>query len=137
DLPLVAETPGADALALEIRHGLDAVAGPRDLQGSRLLIDLCDVGEFDTRRFQGAEHLGYPGDGEVDVAGDEGVLRNDVTSGRDDLDAVETFLLEVALVEGNVVAGELRLREPLELELDRRDCLELLGAAGVGFRGGA
>ena len=99
DLPLVAEAPRADALALEVGDRLDAVARPRHLQGARLLEDLRDVGQLDAGGLERAEHLRHPGDREVDVAGDEGVLRHDVAARGDDLDVVEALLLEVALVE--------------------------------------
>ena len=118
---------------------LDAVAGPRDLQGARLLEDLRDVGQLDAGGLEGAEHLRHPGDREVDVAGDEGILRHDVAAGGDDLDVVEALLLEVALVERDVVAGELRLRQPLQLQLDRGERLEVAAsppalASGDGSR---
>ena len=67
--------------------------------------------------------------GEVDVARDEGVLRHDVAAGGDDLDVVEALFLEVALLLRDVVAGELRLRQPLQLQLDRRDRLEVAAVA--------
>ena len=73
--------------------------------------------------------------GEVDVARHEGVLRNDVAARGDDLDVVEALLLEVALVERHVVAGELRLRQPLQLELDRGDRLEVAASPPVSGAG--
>ncbi len=75
-----------------------------DLEGSRLLEHLRDVGQLDAGGLESAEHLRHPRDGEVDVAGHEGVLRHDVAARGDDLDAVEALLLEVALVERDVVA---------------------------------
>ena len=47
DLPLVAEAPRADPLALEVGDRRDAVARPRHLQGAGLLEHLRDVGELD------------------------------------------------------------------------------------------
>ena len=99
---------------------VDAVAGARDLQRARLLEHLRDVGQLDAGGLERAEHLRNPGDREVDVARDERVLRDDVAARRDDVDVVEALVLEVALVEGHVVAGELGLRQPLQLQLDRR-----------------
>ena len=61
------------------------VAGVREghLQRSRRLEDLRDVGELGAGGLERPEHLGNPRDGEVDVAGHEGVLRDDVrTLGR-------------------------------------------------------
>ena len=114
---------------------VDAVALERHLQGAGLLEDLRDVGELGAGGLEGAEHLRNPRDGEVDVARDEGVLRNDVATRGDDLDVVEALLLEVALVERDVVAGELRLRQPLQLQLDRGDRLEVAVAESVSAAG--
>ena len=67
-----------------------------------------------------SEHLRHPGDRVVDVAVGERVLRHDVAAGGDDLD-LQALLLEEALLLRGEVAGELALRQPLELELDRRE----------------
>ena len=113
----VVESRPSAAIAAKISHSLpkphepmrlpsksatdvDAVARPRDLEGAGLLEDLRDVGQLDAGGLERAEHLRHPGDREVDVAGDEGVLRHDVAARRDDLDGVEALLLEVALVDG-------------------------------------
>ena len=70
-----------------------------------------------------AQHLGHPGDRVVDVAGGEDVLRHDVRAAAHDLD-VEALVLVVAFVDRRVVAGELRLRDPLQLQLDRGEVTE-------------
>ena len=63
------------------------------------------------------ERLRHPRDGEVGVAVGEHLLRHDVDRALEDLD-VEALLLVEALLDGRVVAGELRLRHPLQLQLD-------------------
>ena len=71
------------------------------------------------------ERLGHPGDREVDVAVGELGLRHDLDAALDDGD-VEAHVLVEALVEGGVVAGELRLGEPLQLQA------HLVGGLAVG-----
>ncbi len=112
DLPLVAEAPRADPLALEVRDAGDAGVLERHLKGAGLLEHLRDVRELDAAGFEGAEHLRHPGDREVHVTRGERVLRHDVAAGGDQLDIVEALLLEVALVERDAVARELGLGQP-------------------------
>ena len=133
---VLASRPSA-AIAAKISHSLPKPHEPMRLPSKSATLstpspahDTCSVPDFwntcamsvssTPDGLEGAEHLRNPGDGEVDVARDEGVLRHDVAARGDDLDRVEALLLEVALVERHVVAGELRLRQPLELQLDGR-----------------
>src|SRR5690606_40356243 len=67
DLPLVAEPPRPDALALEVRDRGDAGVGEGDLQRPRPLEDLRDVREVGAL-LDRAQHLRHPCDAEVDVA---------------------------------------------------------------------
>ena len=94
----------------------DALVLERDLRGRAALEDLGDVGDLGAL-LDRAEHLRHPGDRVVHVAGRQHVLRHDVRPALDDLD-VEALLFVVALVDRRVVAGELRLRHPLQLQLD-------------------
>ena len=64
------------------------------------------------------ECLRHPGDREVDVAVGELRLRHDLDAAFEDLD-VDALILVEALIDGGEVAGELRLDEPLQLQLDR------------------
>ncbi len=80
---------------------------------------------------RGRQRLGHPGEGEVDVAVGEVLLRNDVDAGLDDLD-VEAVTLEDARVAGRDVAGELRLDRPLQAQRDLVDrCAITAGAVSV------
>src|SRR5207244_13079605 len=81
-----------------------------------------------------SEETRDPVDTEVGLTVDHLLLRNDIRSARQDLN-VQVFVLVVALVQRNEVAGELGLGHPLELELD------LVGRSGGlcsngGSRGG-
>ena len=76
------------------------------------------------------ECLGHPRDGEVDRTGRERLLRRDVHATLDDLD-VQAGLLVEALIDRGEIAGELRLGDPLQLQLD---LLHLTGRGGLGGR---
>ena len=65
-----------------------------------------------------AKRLGHPREREVDVAVGELLLRHDVDAALDDLD-VEAPVVVEALLLRREVAGELRLDEPLQLQLHR------------------
>ena len=126
ELPLVAEAPAADLLVREVLGAGDAAVGPRDLQRAAALEDLRDVRDV-RAGLDRCERLRHPRDREVDVAGGEHVLRHDVDRTGDDLD-VEAEVLPVAVRRREVVAAELRLGEPLQLQGHRR---ELAAAASV------
>ena len=94
-------------------------------------------------RLPGLEDLRDPGDRELGAVGRRAdLLRDDGRAAVDELDR-QVLGLEVALLVGREVAGELRLRRPLELQADlrrlgrRRAAAELAGASLVaGCRGG-
>ena len=116
-LVLVAEAPVADVLSGEVRRRRDSCIGEAHLQGSGALVDLGDVGDVGTG-FAAGERLGHPREREVDVAVRELRLRHDLDAALDDAD-VEAHVVVEALVLGGVVAGELGLGEPLQLQADR------------------
>ena len=72
-------------LALEVGRRRDALVGEGHLQRARALEDLGDVDDV-RAGLAGGERLGHPGDGEVDVAVGELLLRHDVDAAFDELD---------------------------------------------------
>ena len=119
DLELVAEVPGADLLAGGLADVVEAGVLPGHGPGARALEDLGDVDEVRTA-LAGLEDLGDPRDRELGAVGRRAdLLRNDRRSAVEELD-VQVLRVEVALLLGREVAGELRLRHPLELEADLR-----------------
>ena len=93
------------------------------------LADDLDVGA----RLARGEHLRHPADAELGVAAGDDRRRDDVDAAGQDRH-VEPLVLEVALVHGREVAGELGLREPLELELDLVSAALRAAAARTGRR---
>jgi hypothetical protein len=93
------------------------LVGERHLERAGALVDLGDV--HDVRPgLPARERLRHPREREVDLAVGELCLRDDLDAALDDLD-VEAHALVEALVDRRVVAGELGLDEPLQLQLDR------------------
>ena len=127
-LELVAEAPVADLLTGQARGRGQPRVLPRDLQRAGPLVDLADVGDLRALLARG-QRLGHPRDGEVDRAGGQLGLRHDVDAALDD-GHVEALLGPEARVLRRVVAGELALRDPLQLQLD-------LGGRGAGGVGGS
>ena len=116
ELELVAEAPVADLLALEVGRRGDVLVLEGDLQRARALEDLADVGDAGALLAR-LQRLGHPRDRVVGAALGELGLGHDVGAALEDLD-VEPGVLVVALLQGGEVAGELRLGEPLQLQLD-------------------
>ena len=81
------------------------------------MIDLCDVHDVGARLAAG-KCFGYPCEGKVDVAVGQLRLRHDLDAALDNGD-IETLIGIETLVDRCVVAGELRLREPLQLQTHR------------------
>ncbi len=140
----VVESSPSSAMAAKISHSLPKPHEPIFLPSKsatesmpesahdtwrvpELLEDLGDLGEV-RALLDRPEHLRHPRDGVVHVAVGERVLRHDVAARGDDLD-LQALLLEVAELLRGEVAGELALREPLELELHRRELA--VGALGL------
>ena len=111
---LVAEEPDAERLALEVGFGLDRPVLRADQLHAGLLEGLGDVDQRHAL-FAGGERAAHPVDDHVGAAAGDHLLGRDVGAARLDLD-VEAFLLVEALVLGDVVAGELRLRDPFQLQ---------------------
>ncbi|CAB4747593.1 unannotated protein [freshwater metagenome] len=116
DFELVAVAPVTDLLACVVLGGRDVLVLEAHGQGSRTLEDLGDVDDV-RAGFTTGEGLGDPRDSEVRVAVGEHGLGRDVDSALEDRD-VEALCLVEALVERGVVAGELGLGDPLQLQLD-------------------
>ncbi len=130
DLELVAEGPGADLLAGGLADVVEAGVLPGHGPRARALEDLGNVHEV-RAALAGLEDLGDPRDRELGAVGRRAdLLRDDRRSAVDELD-VQVLRVEVALLLGREVAGELRLRDPLELEADLFRC------GGFGGRGRA
>ena len=107
-----------------------AGVGERHLQGARALEGLGDVHDVGARLPRG-QCLRHPGDGEVDGAVGELLLGRDVRRVLDQLD-LQAAVGEESLVVSGEVAGELRLRHPLQLQLDRVGALALLARWRLG-----
>ena len=109
----------ADLLAGELARVGDAGVLPGHRQRARALEDLGDVDEVrGRRRLARLEDLRHPADRELGAVGLGALdLGHDVRAARDHRDR-QVLGLEVALLVGREVAGELGLRRPLELEPD-------------------
>ena len=118
DFPFVAEAPVADLLAGKVLRRGDVLVLEAHLQRARALVDLGDVDDVRAGLAAG-ECLRHPSDCEVGIAVGEHRLRDDVDGALEDRD-VEALVLVEALVDGCEVPGELRLRDPLQLQLHRR-----------------
>jgi hypothetical protein len=127
ELVLVPAEPDTDLLALQLLDVRDAAVGPRDLRHPGAGEDLGDVDDL-TALVACREQVVEPVDAEVRLAAEHGLLGDDVRPAHLDVD-VEVLVVVVALLESGVVAGELRLRHPLELE---RDLGRLLGGTRRG-----
>ena len=126
ELVLVTAQPDADLLPAQVRDLTEPGVLPRDLRHSRPREDLGDVDDvvpLVARRQQVVQ----PVDAELRLSAEHDLLRDDV--GPADADGhVEPFVLVVPLLLRGVVAGELGLRHPLELE---RDVVDLAAAAAT------
>ncbi len=127
----VAEAPVADDLAFEVGRRFDSGVDQTHLQGPGPLEDLGDVRDV-SAGLAGLERLGDPCDREIGVAVGELGLRHDLDRTLLDLH-VEALVGEEALVGGGVVAAELGLGEPLELQADRVDALAV-GRSSIAAR---
>ena len=112
----VAVEPDAKRAALEILGLLDAGVGAAGQLQTRMLERLRDV---DHRRALLArrERRRHPVDDDIGAAARQHLLRRDVRAAGLDRD-VEPFILVEALVLGDVIAGELGLRDPFQLQRD-------------------
>ena len=116
-LVLVPAEPDPDLLALELRDLVEAAVLPRHLGHPRAGEDLRDVDEV-LPLVTGREQAVEPVDAELGLSAEDDLLGDDVRPAGPDRD-VEALVLVETLVDGGVVAGELRLDDPLALEGDR------------------
>ena len=127
-LEFVAEAPVAHLLPCPVGRLLDPGIGPGNLERSRTLEHLGDVDDVGAT-LTGNQRLGHPGETELCTTGGKHLLWHDLNRTLDDLD-VEALRLVETVVEGDVVAGELRLGEPLQLQPDRVGFGAILGGCG-------
>ena len=116
-LPLVAVAPAADLLALEVAPAAVMFLSLNEIWVVALRSKICATSVILAPFSIEPSTFGHPGDRVVDVTGRQHVLRHDVRPALDDLH-VQALVLVVALVDRGVVAGELRLGHPLQLQLD-------------------
>ncbi len=112
---LVAETPHAHRGAGEVRDLLDAGVRQRYESVAGVLEDLGDRDDVEAL-LAGSEHVRDPVGAEVGVTGTH--LHRGVHVAAVEDRYVQTFLGVEAFVLSHEVPGELRLREPLRLEVD-------------------
>ncbi len=127
ELVLVPAAPDADLLAAHVCDRLDPAVGARHLGHAALVEDLRDVDEV-AALVAGCEQRRQPVDPELGLAARHDLLGGDVRPTGLQCD-VESLLLVIPFLERCVVARELRLRHPLQLE---RHLVELLGLRGGG-----
>ena len=125
ELMLVAEAPGADAHALEVLHGLDAGIHERDFERAAALEDLRDIDQVHAL-LVGFQHFGHPGQSEFRAARGDDLLRHDFHRAFEN-GYIQPLVIVEAEVNSREVTGELRLRHPLQLQLDGRQVF--VGAA--------
>src|SRR3954447_13301921 len=123
ELELVAAAPDADRLVAHLRDRVDAGVLEADLRHPRTREDLRDVDEVRTG-VAGCEEARQPVDPELGLAAGHDLLGRDARPADLDVD-VESELLVEALRLGRVVAGELGLRDPFQLERDLRQLLRV------------
>ena len=115
---LVAEEPDAQRLALEVGFGvLMPVYFGQTSSMPGLGERLGDVDQHGALLARG-QRAAHPVDDDIGAAAGNHRLRSDVRAARLDGD-VETFVLVEALVLGDVVAAELGLGDPLQLQRHR------------------
>ena len=114
ELELVAESPVPHQFALEVGRAGDAGVSERHLQGAAALEHLGDVGDVQAL-LAGHQSARHPRDGEVGCSGIQDRGRHDVDSAVDD-GHLEAHVLIEPEITGCKETGELRLRNPLELE---------------------
>ena len=110
----VAVEPDAERAVLEVGRGLDAGVGAAGQLEARMLERLGDIDHRHALLARG-ERRRHPVDHHVGAAAGEHLLGRDVRAARLDRH-VEPVVLVVALVLGDVIAGELRLGDPFELQ---------------------
>ena len=113
-LELVPEDPDAELLAPHLLERLDAARLEGHLGRAAPGVDLSDVDEI-VAGVPVREQARQPVDAELRAASEHDLLGDDVRAARLDVH-VEAGLLVKALRFGGVVAGELRLDDPLALE---------------------
>ena len=133
ELVLVPAEPDADLLIAEVVDRVDAAVLERDLGHARAGEDLGDVDDL-LALVAGREQVVEPVDPELRLAAEHGLLRDDVRAAGPDRD-VEAGVVVEALLLGRVVAGELGLRDPLQLQRHLVGRLALLAARLAGGRG--
>ena len=127
-LEFVAESPVAHLLTRPVLRRLDARVGPGDLERARPLEHLGDVDDVGAA-LPGDQGLRDPGDAELGATGGQDLLRDDLHRPLENLD-IQALRLVEAVVEGDVIAGELRLSEPLQLKPYRIWLGAFLGGCG-------
>ena len=120
----VAEEPDAQRMAAEVLGLPDAGVFAAGQHHAGAIEDLGDVDQLHAALAR-RQRRRHPLDDHVGPAARDHLRRGDVGAARQDRD-VEVGLLVVALLEGDVVAGELRLGDPLQLQR------QLVGRLGRG-----
>ena len=111
---LVAEPPVPDLLPGPVLGRFDPGVGQRNLESARPFEHLGDVDDVGAA-LKGDQGLGHPSQTELGATGGEHLLGNYVDPALEYLD-IETLIGVEAVVEGDVVPGELGLGEPLQLQ---------------------
>ena len=132
-LKLVAEAPVAYFLAFQIFDRFNPGVGKGDLQSGAALEYLADVGYIHAL-FAWHQASRHPRDGEVCATRVQDGDRHDLNCALQDFNIQAEVFIE-ALVDSSVVAGELRLGEPLQLQSDRGHLHRLGGRRSGSCRG--
>ena len=127
ELELVAPTPVADNLPGQVGRAVDARIGPRDLKRARTLEYLRHVDDVHATLTR-HQRLGHPGHGEVHRSGGQLLLRSDVHTALVD-GHIQAVTLVDPIIQGGVVAGELGLGDPLQLQ---RHLVHRVAVTGTG-----
>ena len=114
---LIAKAPGTDFLAFHIGNSSYWRVGPGNLKGTTALEDLSNVDQI-SPLFARGQHLWHPGNPELSLAGGNYLLRHNIYCAFQNSNIQAELFIET-LGLGRIVAGKLRLGDPLELETDR------------------
>src|SRR5688572_1671960 len=114
---LIAKAPGTNSLAFHIGNSGYRRISPGNLEGATALEDLSNVDQI-SPLFTRGQHLWHPGNPELSLAGGNDLLRHNIHCAFQNSNIQAELFIET-LGLGRIVAGKLRLSDPLELETNR------------------